>query len=224
MAVNPTLYKKLNINPLVDLVPVVQIADVPNVLVVHPSLPARTMDEFIAFAKTKPGQLNYGSTGVGTSSHLSGYMLSKRAGVETTHVPYRGADALNDLLAGRLQFMFATIPSVIQHIQAGKLRAIAVSSSVRSRSMPDVPTVAERGFPGFEAGSWFGFFAPKGTPDAVVASLNKAVNDALPALAEQLVREGADPVGGPPEQFGQFVQKEYEKWRIVVRESGATAE
>jgi tripartite-type tricarboxylate transporter receptor subunit TctC len=224
MAVNPTLYKKLNINPLTDLVPIVQIADVPNVLVVHPSLPARSMDEFIAYAKTRPGQLNYGSTGVGTSSHLSGYMLSKRAGVETTHVPYRGADALNDLLAGRLQFMFATIPSVIQHIQAGKLRAIAVSSSARSRSMPDVPTVAERGFPGFEAGSWFGFFAPKGTPDAVVASLNKAVNDALPALAEQLVREGADPVGGPPEQFGQFVQKEYEKWRVVVRESGATAE
>jgi tripartite-type tricarboxylate transporter receptor subunit TctC len=224
MAVNPSLYKKLNINPLVDLVPVVQIADVPNVLVVHPSLPATTMDEFIAYAKSKPGQLNYGSTGVGTSSHLSGYMLSKRAGLVTTHVPYRGADALNDLLAGRLQFMFATIPSVIQHIQAGKLRAIAVSSSKRSRSLPDVATVAESGFPGFEAGSWFGFFTPKGTPDAVVAVLNKAVNEALPALEAQMVREGADPVGGPPEQFGQFVQREYEKWKVVVRESGATAE
>jgi tripartite-type tricarboxylate transporter receptor subunit TctC len=224
MAVNPTLYKKLNINPLVDLVPVVQIADVPNVLVVHPSLPVRTLDEFIAYARSRPGELNYGSTGVGTSSHLSGYMLSKRVSVQTTHVPYRGADALNDLLAGRLQFMFATIPSVIQHIGAGKLRAIAVTSARRSRSLPDIPTVAERGFPGFEAGSWFGFFAPRGTPEAVIATLNKAVNEALPSLEAQMVREGADPVGGSPEQFGQFVQKEYEKWRVVVRESGAVAE
>ncbi len=149
IAVNPTLYKKLAINPLVDLVPIVQIADVPNVLVVNPSVPARTMEEFIAYAKSKPGELNYGSTGIGTSSHLSGYMLSKRAGIETTHVPYKGAEALNDLLAGRLQFMFATIPSVIQHIQAGKLRAIAVTSVKRSRSMPDVPTVAEQWFPRF---------------------------------------------------------------------------
>ena len=224
IAVNPTLYKKLNINPLVDLVPVVQIADVPNVLVVNPSVPAKTLEEFIGYAKSKPGELNYGSTGIGTSSHLSGYMLSKRAGIETTHVPYKGAEALNDLLAGRLQFMFATIPSVIQHIQAVKLRAIAVTSVKRSRSMPDVPTVAERGFAGFEAGSWFGFFAPKGTPDNVMATLNRAVNDVLPSLEGQLVREGADPVGGTPQQFAQFVQKEYEKWRAGVRESGATAE
>jgi tripartite-type tricarboxylate transporter receptor subunit TctC len=224
MAVNPSLFKKLNINPLVDLVPVVQIADVPNVLVVHPSLPVKSMEEFIAHAKANPGKLNYGSTGVGTSSHLSGFMLGKRVGLETTHVPYKGADALNDLLAGRLQFMFATIPSVIQHIQAGKLRAIAVTSVKRSRSMPDVPTVAEKGFPGFEAGSWFGFFAPKGTPEAVIAALNKAVNEALPPLEAQMVREGADPVGGSPAQFGQFVQKEYEKWKVIVRDSGAQAE
>ena len=224
IAVNPTLYNKLAINPLVDLVPILQIADVPNVLVVNPSVPARTMEEFIAYAKSKPGELNYGSTGIGTSSHLSGYMLSKRAGIETTHVPYKGAEALNDLLAGRLQFMFATIPSVIQHIQAGKLRAIAVTSVKRSRSMPDVPTVADSGFPGFEAGSWFGFFAPKGTPEHVIVTMNKAVNEVLPSLEAQLVREGADPVGGTPQQFGQFVQKEFEKWRMVVRESGATVE
>jgi tripartite-type tricarboxylate transporter receptor subunit TctC len=224
MAVNPSLFKKLNINPLVDLVPVVQIADVPNVLVVHPSLPAKTVEEFLAYAKANPGKLNYGSTGVGTSSHLSGFMLSKRVGVETVHVPYKGADALNDLLAGRLQFMFATIPSVIQHIHVGKLRAIAVTSAKRSRSLPDAPTIAESGFPGFEAGSWFGFFAPKGTPEPVIAQLNKAVNEALPSLEPQMVREGADPVGGSPAQFGQFVQKEYEKWKVIVRDSGATAE
>jgi tripartite-type tricarboxylate transporter receptor subunit TctC len=180
----------------VDLVPVVQIADVPNVLVVNTTVPAKTIEEFVAYAKTKPGQLNYGSTGIGTSSHLSGFMLGKRAGIEITHVPYRGAEALNDLLAGRIQFMFATIPSVIQHIQAGKLRAIAVTSVKRSRSMPDVPTVAERGYPGFEAGSWFGVFAPKGTPEPVIAALNKAVNEALPSLEQQMIREGADPVGG----------------------------
>jgi len=224
MAVNPSLYKKLNINPLVDLVPVVQIADVPNVLVVHPSLPVKTLEEFIAYAKAHPGELNYGSTGIGTSSHLSGYMLNKRTSAETTHVPYKGADALKDLLAGRVHYMFATIPSVIQHIHAGKLRPLAVTSANRSRSLPDAPTVAEKGFPGFEAGSWFGFFAPKGTPEPVIAQLNKAVNEALPPLESQMVREGADPVGGSPAQFGSFVQKEYEKWKVIVRDSGATAE
>jgi tripartite-type tricarboxylate transporter receptor subunit TctC len=185
-----------------------------------------TLEDFIAHAKANPGKLNYGSTGVGTSSHLSGFMLSKRVAAETTHVPYKGADALNDLLAGRLQFMFATIPSVIQHIQVGKLRALAVTSVRRSRSMPEVPTVVERGFPGFEAGSWFGFFGPKGTPAEVVATLNKAVNEiiAVPTMEAQLIKEGADPAGGSPQQFAQFVQREFEKWRVVVKESGATAE
>ncbi len=224
MAVNPSLFKKLNINPLVDLVPVVQIANVPNVLVINPALPVKSFEEFIAYAKANPGKLNYSSTGVGTSSHLSGFMLNKRTGAETTHVPYKGADALTDLLAGRVQYMFATIPSVIQHIHAGKLRALAVTSAGRSRSLPDAPTVSEKGFPGFEAGSWFGFFAPKGTPEPVIALLNKSVNEALPALEAQMVREGADPVGGSPAQFGQFVRKEFEKWKVIVRDSGATAE
>ena len=223
IAVNPSLYKNLNINPLTDLVPVVQMADVPNVMVVNPDVPAKTLEEFVAYAKAHPGKLNYSSTGIGTSSHLSGFMLGKRAGIETTHVPYKGADALNDLLAGRVQFMFATIPSVIGQIHAGKLRAIAVSSAHRSRSLPDVPTVEERGYPGFEAGSWFGFFAPKGTPEPVVLALNRAVNEALPSLEANMVREGADPVGGSPAQFAAFVQKEYEKWKTVVHESGATA-
>ena len=120
--------------------------------------------------------------------------------------------------------MFATIPSVIQHIKSGGLRALAVTSANRSRSLPDVPTVIESGFPNFEAGSWFGFFAPKGTPEAVITTINKAVNESLPSLEAQLVREGADPVGGSPAQFAQFIQKEYEKWRVVVRESGAVAE
>jgi len=226
VAVNPTLYPKLPYNPLTELVPIVQIADVPNVLVVHPSVPAKTVEEFVAYARANPGKLNCGSTGIGTSSHLSCFVLSKRAGFEAVHVPYKGADALRDLMAGRVQFMFATIPSVKQHIDSGALRAVAVSSAQRSRSMPNVPTVAERGYPGFEAGSWFGFFAPKGTPPEVVATLNKAVNEIIgvPAFESALIKEGADPAGGTPQQFGAFVQREFEKWRTVVRESGAVAE
>jgi tripartite-type tricarboxylate transporter receptor subunit TctC len=224
MAVNKTLFKSLAYDPLVDLVPIVQIADVPNVLVVHPDLPARTLEEFIAYAKANPGKLSYASTGVGTSSHLSSFMLAKRIGAETQHIPYKGADALIDLLAGRTEFMFATIPSVIGFIKAARLRPLAVSSLQRSRSLPDVPTVAEKGFPGFSAGSWFGFFAPKGTPGAAVAVINKAVNDALPSLEAQMIGEGADPVGGSAAQFAQFTQQEFEKWRAIVRESGAKAE
>ncbi|HEY2968540.1 MAG TPA: tripartite tricarboxylate transporter substrate binding protein [Casimicrobiaceae bacterium] len=226
IAVNPTLYKGLTYDPLTDLVPIVKIADVPNVLVVHPSLGVKNFEAFIAYAKANPGKLNYGSTGIGTSSHLSGYMLCKRVGIDATHIPYKGADALNDLLVGRVQFMFATIPSVIQHIQAGKLLPIAMSSAKRSRSLPDVPTVIENGLPGFEAGSWFGYFAPKGTPEPIIAQLNRTVNEilAMPSIEKQLVREGADPVGGTPAEFGQFVQREYEKWKLIVRESGATAE
>jgi len=224
IAVNPTLYRNLPYDPLVDLVPIVQLADVPNVLVVHPSVPAKTFEEFVAYAKANPGKLNYGSTGIGTSSHLSSYMLSQRIGAEAVHVPYKGATALNDLIAGRLQFMFATIPSVIQHIRAGKVTALAVSSLKPSRSLPGVPTVAEKGFPGFSAGSWFGFFAPKGTPDSVIARLNKSVNGILPSLEGQMVDAGADPVGGTPEDFGRFTRAEFEKWRTVVRESKATVQ
>lgn len=224
ISINQTLYKKLNYDPLTDLVPVVQIADVPNVLVVHPSLPVKNFDEFVAYAKANPGKLNYSSTGVGTSSHLSGFMLTERMGTQATHIPYKGADALNDLLSGRIQFMFATIPSVMPHIQAGKLRALAVSSAKRSRSLPDLPTVAEKGFPGFEAGSWFGFFAPKGTPADVITKVNQAVNDILPSLQAQMIREGADPVGGSPKQFGDFTRKEYVKWKAVVKASGATVD
>ncbi len=224
ISVNQSLYKNMGYDPLADLAPIVQIADVPNVLVVHPSVPAKTFEEFIAYVKADPGKLSYGSTGVGTSSHLSSYMLSQRIGSETLHVPYKGANALNDLLAGRLQFMFATIPSVIQHIKAGKLRALAVSSDRPSRSLPGIPTVAEKGFPGFAAGSWFGFFGPRNTPRAIIDKLNKAVNDALPLLEEQMIREGADPVGGTPEQFAQFTRKEHEKWAKIVKDSGATVE
>ena len=225
-ATNIFLSKKFPYDPIKSFTPIAPAAVNHIVLVVHPSLPVKSMEEFVAYAKAHPGALNYGSTGIGTSSHLAGYMLAQRAGVQATHVAYKGAEALRDLLAGRIQFMFATIPSVMPHITAGKLRAIAVSSLKRSRSLPDVPTVADKGFAGFEAGSWFGFFAPKGTPPEVIAQLNKAVNEVLliPAIEQQMVAQGADPVGGTPAQLGQFVQREHDKWRVIVRDSGARAE
>ena len=226
LAINPTLYKTLPCNPLTDLVPIAQISNVPNVLVVPPSLGVKTMDQFVAYAKAHPGKLNYGSTGVGTSAHLSSFMLASRAGFDATHIPYKGAEAVKDLIAGRLQFMFATIPSVIGQIRGGTLIPIAVSSTYRSRSLPDVPTVADSGFPGFEAGSWFILLGPRGTPPEVIATLNKAVNEIIAekAVEARLVDEGADPIGGSPEKVAAFIRSEYEKWRAVVRESGATVE
>jgi tripartite-type tricarboxylate transporter receptor subunit TctC len=184
------------------------------------------VDELVAFGKANPGKLNYASTGIGTSSHLSSFMLASRGGFSATHVPYKGAEALKDLLAGRVQFMFATIPSVIGHIKAGTLVAVAVSSPKRSRSLPDVPTVADSGFPGFEAGSWFGLFAPKATPASIIAEINKAVNEIVAdrAIEARMIEEGADPVGGSPEKFAAFVRSEFEKWRTVIRESGASVD
>ncbi|MBK8321332.1 MAG: tripartite tricarboxylate transporter substrate binding protein [Betaproteobacteria bacterium] len=226
IAVNPSLFKKLPHDPINDLVPVVQVSDVPNVLLVHPSLGVKSVEGLVAYGKANPGKLNYASTGVGTSSHLSSFMLASRGGFEATHVPYKGAEALKDLLTGRVQFMFATIPSVIGHIKAGSLVAIGVSSVKRSRSMPEVPTIAESGFPGFEAGSWFGLFAPKGTSPAIIAELNKSVNEVIAdrAIETKMVEEGADPVGGSPEKFAAFVRAEHEKWRAVVKASGASVD
>ena len=222
IAINPTLFKDLRFDALVDLVPVVLIADVPNVLVVSPNLPVKNFAEFVAYAKSKPaGTLNYSSTGTGTSSHLSSFMLMDAIGVDAQHIPYKGAEALNDLIAGRIDFMFATIPSVIGQIKGGKLRAIAVSSPKPSRSLPGVPTVAESGFPDFSAGSWFGMLAPKGTPQAIIDKLNKEVNLAMIPLEHRFVQEGADPVGGTAAYFQDFIRAEHLKWKKVVIDSGA---
>jgi tripartite-type tricarboxylate transporter receptor subunit TctC len=219
MAINPTLYKDLRYDPLTELVPVVLIADVPNVLVVSPKLPVNNYKEFVAYLKAQPkGSMNYGSTGVGTSAHLSSFMLMDALGADAQHIPYKGAEALNDLLSSRIDFMFATI-----QIKAGKLRAIAVSSPKRSRSMPDVPTVAENGIPDFAAGSWFGLLAPRGTPQPIIDKLNKGVNQAMVSLEARFISEGADPVGGSAEYFKNFIQSEYTKWKKVVLASGATA-
>lgn len=226
IAVNPTLFGNLGYNPQTDLVPIAHVADVPNVLVVNNEIGVNSFEALLAYGRANPGKLNYGSTGVGTSAHLAGFMLSQRAGLRATHIAYKGADALRDLLANRVQFMFATIPSVMPLINAGKLRPLAVSSAKRSRALPEVPTVIEKGLPDFEAGSWFAYFAPKGTPEAVVALLNQSINDivALPQVEARLIAEGADPVGGTPAELAQFVQRETDRWRQVVRDSGARPE
>lgn len=223
VAINPTLYVNLKVNPQTALLAVAPIADVPNVLVVHPDVPANNVAELVAYAKTHPGKLNYASTGIGTAAHLSGVLFAEKAGVNIMHVPYKGADALNDLIAGRIQFMFATIPSVIGHIRAGQLRPLAVASEKRSEALPDTPTMAQAGVPGVITGAWFGLFAPANTPPAVVTLLNKAVNQATasPDVQKRLLAQGAEPMSMDAATFGKFVAQEFESWRPIVLSSGA---
>ncbi|MFW8565071.1 Bug family tripartite tricarboxylate transporter substrate binding protein [Orrella sp. 11846] len=219
LAINPSL-KTLKHDPRTDLAPIILVADVPNVLVVHPDRNIKTFEEFLAWAKERRGNLHYASTGTGTSSHLSSHMLSDMMDLDATHVPYKGAEALNDLVAGRTDFMFATIPSVMGQIKSGKLVPIAVSSAKRSRSLPDIPAVAEKGFPDFSAGSWFGLLAPADTPPAVVNLVNEKVNQVLPTLEERLISAGADPAGGSPEDFGKFISAEHDKWAKALTSAG----
>lgn len=226
MAINPHLYENLPFDPLKELVPMVRIAEVQNVLVVNNDVPAKTLQEFITYAKSSKEPLFYGSTGVGTVAHLSGFMLTQQAGLNATHVPYKGAAALNDLIGGRVQFMFATLPSVMSHLRSGKLRAIAVSSARRSKVLPDLQTVGEQGYPGFNTGTWYGLFAPAGVSSSVINKVNKDVNAILadPAVQKSMLDAGAEPAGGTtPEEFGQFVQGESDRWKEIVKTSGATA-
>ncbi|MFZ2738936.1 MAG: tripartite tricarboxylate transporter substrate binding protein [Burkholderiaceae bacterium] len=224
MAVNPTLFRKLAVNPLTELIPISPLADVPNVLVVHPSLPVKTLNEFLAYAKTQDGKLSYPSTGVGTASHISGVMLQKHVGVTMTHIPYKGAVALTDLIAGRTQFMVATAPSVLQHIRTGQLRALAVTSEKRAKALPEVPTTMESGLQ--LMGSWFGIFAPKGTPPAIVAQLNQAMSEIQrsPDMIEKISSHGAEAVSATAAQYGAFVMKEYQTLKPIVLESGAVVD
>ena len=226
LAVNMSLYKSMPYDSRKDLAPITLLAGVPNTLVVALDVPARNVAELVALAKAKPGELSYGSTGVGTSSHLSGALLDQMAGIRTTHVPYRGAVALNDLLSRRIDFMFATIPSVIEQIRSGKLRAMAVSSLQRSRSSPDVPAMAELGFAGFDASSWFGMVAPANTPREIVAKIQADAAAILrrPDIEKQMVDQGADPVGNTPAEFGAYIDSEIRRWTEVVRVSGAAVE
>ena len=228
LAVNATLYRKMPYDNLKDLAPITLVADVPNMLVVNPrTMPATNVQEFVALVKANPGKYFFASTGSGTSSHLSGELLKQLAGIDMTHVPYRGAVALNDVLAGdQVQCMFATIPSAIAHVRGGKLRALAVTSIKRSPGVPELPTIAESGYPGFDAGSWFGLVGPAGLPREIVTKVQQEVAKALaePALHDKLVKLGAAPVGNTPEEFGQYMRDETAKWAKIVKASGATVD
>src|SRR5882672_6994824 len=217
-AINATLYEKLNFNFIRDIAPVAGFIRVPNVMEVIPSVPAKTVPEFIAYAKANPGKINLASSGVGTSIHMSGELFKMMTGTNMLHVPYRGsAPMLTDLLGGQVQITFDNMPSSIEHIRAGKLRALAVTTAQRSEALPDVPVLADF-VPGYEASAWFGMGVPKGTPRAVIDKLNREVNLALadPKIKAKLAELGGTQSPGTPEDFGKTIVEETEKWAKVV--------
>ncbi len=230
LGVNPTLYPRLNLDPTRAFVPVAWVARVPNVLVVHPSVPARNLAEFVALAKSKPGQLSYGSGGNGSAAHITMEYLKLQTGISVLHIPYRGtAPSVTDLLAGQVQALFTGAPALLPHIKSGKMRALAVSSPRRIPSLPDVPAVAEsgvQGTAGFEADQWYGLVAPAGTPAEVVKLLNTQVNQALalPDVRTRFSTEGAEPTPETPAAFGALIAREWKRWDKVVRTAHVTAE
>ncbi|KLR58749.1 tripartite tricarboxylate transporter substrate binding protein [Diaphorobacter sp. J5-51] len=226
-AINQSLYKKMPFDPVKDFAPLSRVATVPNLLVAHPSQPFKTVKEMIAYAKANPGKITYGSPGSGASPHVSGELFKSMTGTDLLHIPYKGsAPAMTDLLGGQTSVMFDNMPSAIQHVRSGKLRPIAVTTAKRSPELPDVPTIAEAGVPGYEATSWFGMFAPAGTPKPVLdklhAALIKVLNQA--DVKKKIAEQGGDVVAETPAQFAAFIQAESVKWGKVVKESGATAD
>jgi len=227
MAVNPTLYEKLPYDPIRDFSAITNMVNFPLLLVAHPSLPAKTTRELIALAKAKPGTIYYSSPGSGNSGHLAGELFNAMAGVKIVHVPYKGqGPALADLLAGQVQLLFSSIPSVLPFVQQSKLNAIAVGSARRIPSLPDVPTIAESGVPGYEAYSWVGMIGPAHMPKELVTRLSRDINDILKQkdFADKLTREGALPDGDGPEQFTAYIKAENDKWGAVVRSANIKAD
>ena len=225
-AINATLYEKLNFNFIRDIAPVASIARVPQVMEVHPSVPARTVPEFIAHAKANPGKLNMASAGIGSVQQVAGELFKMMTGVDMVHVPYKGAGpALVDLLGGQVQVTFDTTPGSIQYIRADKLRALAVTTASRSEALPELPTVGDF-LPGYEASQWYGLGAPRTTPTEVVDKLNKEINGALadPRFRMRLAEIGGTPLGGSPADFGKLIVEDTEKWAKVVKFSGAKVE
>ena len=218
-AINATLYKNLNFNFVRDIAPVASIIRSPNVMEVNPSFPAKTVPEFIAYAKANPGKINLATGGIGVPSHLSGELFKMMAGIDMVHVPYKGAAAaLTDLLGGRVQVMFDPLPSSIEYIKAGRLRALAVTTAMRSEALPDIPAVGEF-VPGYEASTWFGLGAPKNTPADIVDRLNKEVNAGLadPKLKARLADLGGTALVGSPAEFGKLIAEDIEKWAKVIK-------
>jgi tripartite-type tricarboxylate transporter receptor subunit TctC len=224
LATNIHLYRKLPFHPVNDFEPIVLYGNVPNVLVVNPSLPPRTLKEFIEYAKANPNRLNFGSTGNGSSMHLAGELFKSLTHTQMTHVPYVSPGvATQDLLGGRIQLMFQLMTGIEQHVRAGKVHAIAVAAPNRSSALPSVPTAAEAGLKGFESSAWFGILAPKGTPKAIVDQVNRDINEILkePAFNKRLLEIGVEPMGGSVADFQRFLAAEMKKWGEVVRISGA---
>ncbi|WP_414223534.1 tripartite tricarboxylate transporter substrate binding protein [Cupriavidus necator] len=226
-AINATLYKKLSFDIQKDFTPIALVTSFPNVMVVNPALPVKTVGEFIAYAKSHPDGVNYGSSGIGSSTHLAAEMFKSMAGIKMEHVQYKGsAPALTDLMAGQVQVMFDNAPSVLPFIRSGKLRALAVTSGQPQAFAPQVPTVSSSALPGYEVKSWYGLFAPANAPPAVVNALNQQVNVALQeaSVRSNLAALGASPEGGTPEAMRKHLGQEVTKWAAVIRSSGATAE
>jgi len=225
-AINEWLYKKMPFNPNKDFVPLTRVANVPNLLVANPAQPFKNVKELISYAQAHPGQVNFGSSGSGSSIHLSGELFKMMAKVDMIHIPYKGsAPAVTDLLGNQIAIMFDNMPSAIQHVRSGKLRPLAVTTAKRSPELPDVPTVAEAGVPGYEATSWFGLFAPTKTPADVQAKLHAAIIKVLqkPDVIKKIGDQGGEVVTESQAEFGKFIAAENEKWKQVVKTSGATA-
>ena len=225
--INATLYSKLPFDFARDFAPVALATAAPNVLVVHPSVPAKSVKELVALAKSRPGQLNFASAGTGTAPHLSGELFNAMAGVKMTHVPYKGSPpAVLDLVAGSVDVMFSPASTVLPHVKSGRLRALAVTTAARLSSLPEQPTVAESGLKGYETVTWFGFVAPAKTAPAIVTRLNAEIVKALslPDVRNQFEIQGIATIGGTPERFGDYIREEIAKWAKVIRLSGAKAD
>lgn len=225
-AVNVSLFKKLGFDPVKDFAPVSLVAITPNILVAHPSIPVKTIKELIAFAKAKPGTLNFPSAGVGSSSHLAGELLKSLAGISMVHVPFKGGGpALIAVIAGEVQVMFATMPAAMPHVKSGKVKPVAVTTAKRSQAMPELPTIAESGVKGYDASTWYGLLAPARTPQAIVTRLH---GDTVKILAgptrQRLEAQGFEPDGGTPAEFAAYIKSEIIKWAKVIKDAGIPAE
>jgi len=226
LAISPTLYSKINYDPVKDFAPISLVATVPNVMVTQPSLPGQ-LQEFIAFVKAKAGALNFGSGGAGTSNHLAGELFNIVTGARLVHVPYKGVNlAMQDVLAGNVHLVFIGIPAAAPHIKAAKLRALAVVAPQRSSALPDVPTVAEAGLKDFEVTTWYGILAPAGTPQPVVRRLNAELVKIMhaPEMKEKLTATGTEPLTSTPEEFAAYIKREIAKWGDVIRKAGVKAD
>src|SRR4051812_14282667 len=227
LAIGPSLYKNAGYDPRKDFAAIGLIGNAPNSLVVHPSFPAKTIGELIAYAKANPGKINFGSAGAGTVSHITGEYFASSAGIKLVHIPYKGTGpAMTDLLGGHIPMAFAPIPASHPNVSAGKLRALAVTSTTRSSLLPDVPTIAESALPGFDASLYYGLAAPAGTPRPVIDKLNKALRDALASeeVKRQLTQDGTEITPGTPEDYAAFIDQDEKKWSQLVKASGVEQE